>query len=315
MNKKKINLGIEVLRMILCFWVITFHCSGLNKKYKILNTFFHVPTFMLITFYLSYRIVFSKEIQKLKIRFCRLLLPYIIIPIIYLLVLILKFRKYSILKINNLFIDLYLQYLTGYKLYISLWFVENLIIFSIFFRIIYYSFKLDYFFILQLIQIFSYLLQYNEINIYLSKYKPHIRSFYLIIEMLPIAITGIMFAHIELLEQLKNHRNKSIFFSLFILYFIYKYNVFVNVNGFAYSGIKNNIAAICLFISFSLIPFDKLMNNFILIIVKKLTSHTGGIYYFHIIIFNLIKDISFLKISPILRCLVIYILGYIYICR
>ena len=129
--------------------------------------------------------------------------------------------------------------------------------------------------------------------------------------MLPIAITGIIFAHIELLEQLKNHRNKSIFFSSFILYLIYNYNVFGNFNGFPYSGIKNNIAAICLFISFSLIPFDKLMNNFILIIVKKLTSHTGGIYYFHIIIFDLIKDISFLKNSPIFRCFSIYILGYI----
>ena len=173
-------------------------------------------------------------------------------------------------------------------------------------------FKLDYFFILQLIQIISYLLQYNEINfIFFSKYKPHIRSFSHIIEMLPIAITGIIFAHIELLKQLKNHRNKSIFFSLVILFFIYKYNVFGNFKGFLYSGIKNNIAAICLFISFSLIPFDKLKNNIIVIIIKKLTSHTGGIYYFHIIIFILINYISFLNNNPILSCFITYILSYI----
>ena len=104
MKENKINLGIEILRMILCFWVVSFHCAGNinNKNYKILNTFFHVPTFMLISFYLSYKIIFSQEIQKLKIRFCRLLLPYIIIPIIYLLILILKFRDYSLLKIKLL---------------------------------------------------------------------------------------------------------------------------------------------------------------------------------------------------------------------
>ena len=29
--KKDINLGIEILRMILCFWVLSFHCLEKNK--------------------------------------------------------------------------------------------------------------------------------------------------------------------------------------------------------------------------------------------------------------------------------------------
>lgn len=67
-KNKKLNLGIQILRMILCFWVIAFHYSGNKnkKKYKILNTVFHIPTFMLLSFYLTYKIFKFKNIFKFK---------------------------------------------------------------------------------------------------------------------------------------------------------------------------------------------------------------------------------------------------------
>jgi fucose 4-O-acetylase-like acetyltransferase len=85
-NNYKSNLGIEILRMILCFWVITFHFAGNSNKvkYKILQTFYHVPTFMLISFYFSYKAFISNDIIKYKMRLERLLIPYIIWPIIFL---------------------------------------------------------------------------------------------------------------------------------------------------------------------------------------------------------------------------------------
>lgn len=263
---------------------------------------------MLLSFYFSHKIFFSQETQKTKIRLTRLLIPYIIIPIIYILIFV-KFN--SKLRINELLVDLYLQYLTGYKLYVQLWFVQILIIFTVFFKILYYLFRLNYFLIIKIILIISYLLQYNETNYNLFfKQRPHIRSVSHIIEMLPIAITGITLAHIQLLQKLKNHRNKSILYSLVILLFIYKYNVFGNFKGFPYSGIKNNIAAICLSIVFTLIPLEKIMNNCILASIKKLTSYTGGIYYFHIIVFKELNNISFLNNNPIFGCFCIYILCY-----
>ena len=82
----KINLGIEILRMICCFWVICFHYSGIQniKKFKIFHDiYFHVPCFMIITFLLTYKIFESKNIIKLKQRFERLAIPYIIVPFIY----------------------------------------------------------------------------------------------------------------------------------------------------------------------------------------------------------------------------------------
>lgn len=66
---KKINLGIEILRMFLCFWVLCFHCLKKNKINYFLffiakTKFFHVPCFCFISFYFSNNniIFFSREL-------------------------------------------------------------------------------------------------------------------------------------------------------------------------------------------------------------------------------------------------------------
>ena len=62
-----------------------------KKKYKILKTFFHVPTFMIISFYCSYEVFIPNNIlQHLE----RLLIPFIIIPIIkFAIILLLKYSR------------------------------------------------------------------------------------------------------------------------------------------------------------------------------------------------------------------------------
>ena len=138
---KSINFGIEILRMILCFWVITFHYSGkkIKFKYKIITHFYHVPTFFFISFYLTYKIFTLKSIIKIKQRFERLIIPYITIPIIFLII---KFFSSDFKKnIKNILLDLYVQYITGYYFYIHLWFVQNLIIYTIICGIIFFFSK------------------------------------------------------------------------------------------------------------------------------------------------------------------------------
>ena len=76
--------------------------------------------------------------------------------------------------------------------------------------------------------------------------------------MIPIAVTGITLRSINILNILTNHRNKSILFSIIIIYIIYNYNnIFIEFRGFSYSRKKLNIAAICLFTSFSLFHLKK----------------------------------------------------------
>ena len=95
------------------------------------------------------------------------------------------------------------------------------------------------------------------------------------------------------------------------LYFIYNFNVFGKFKGFIYSGINQNIAGICLFISFSLIPFNKLKNRIIIIFIKTITRYTGGIYYLQKITFYILRRIKYLHRRPLFKCFIIYVLGYL----
>ncbi len=311
-----INFGIELLRMILCFWIILFHFGGDNnkKKYKILNTFFHVPTFMIISFYFSYKIFSSKNILKIKLRLERLLIPFLIIPIIkFVIIILLEYPRINKINIKELFIELLLNYITGYNIIVPLWFVHILIIITILFEIIYLLFRNHYLFVLQSLAIISYYLQYSEINFKIfNNYRSHLRAVSHFAEMIPIATTGLNLGYIKILDFLKNYRVKSIFFSIIILLFIYNFNILGEFRGFYYSGIKQNIAALCLFFIFSLIPFEKIINNkYCFIIIRKISSYTGGIYYFHPIIKDILNKIKYLTNQPLLTCIIIYIIGYL----
>ena len=307
-TNKTINLGIETLRMILCFLVIAFHFSGKEnrKKYKILNTTYHVPTFMIISFYYSYGLFSPLKIDKIKTRFERILIPYVVFPI---LMLSLRNEIYY-----QLYKDLLLQYLTGYRIHLPLWYLLDLLILTIFYTIIFYIFKKNYVRILIKILIISYLIQYYEINyIIFSDLTIHLRTLARIIDMLPISITGLILSSFKLLLILKKNIIKNFFCFIIIFSFIYNYNfnIFGNFKGFLYSGIKNNLAAISLFSIFSLIPFEKIKNPKIQFLLRKISSYTGGIYYFHPIIHDLIeRKIKKAKENRIYACFLNYIFGY-----
>ena len=292
-NNYTMNLGIEILRMILCFWIITFHYAGIKnkRKYKILNTFFHVPTFMLISFYFSYKTFFSNNILKYKKRLERLLIPYIIWPIIFLLI----SNPYNFIKIKQLIIILSHQYITGYKNFVTLWFIQILLFLGVFFQIIIFLFKKNSLLIFQIFSIISYFIQYKEINYRIFFHYPaYLRSVSHIAEMMPIAVTGLNLRNKDIFKILSINKIKFISFSMTSLYFIYNYNVFGQFKGSPLSGIKQNIAGICLFISFYLIPFNSLKNIIIINFIKAITRYTGGIYYLQIIIFHILGRITFL---------------------
>ena len=65
-EEKKLYLGIEILRMIFAFIILFFHCMN------------EITIFFIISFYFSYNSFSLKKISKIKERFKRLLVPYII---------------------------------------------------------------------------------------------------------------------------------------------------------------------------------------------------------------------------------------------
>ena len=109
-NVKKINLGLQLLRMILSFWIVIIHSYFFKGKARLKKHFdekmFHVPTFMLISFYFFYNYLQKRDNFKISQRFKRLLIPYIIWPFIY-LVINNTVRKLFAIKNEN--INLYLK--------------------------------------------------------------------------------------------------------------------------------------------------------------------------------------------------------------
>ena len=72
---KKINYSYQLLRLILCFWVVIHHCC---RKVYLFKGKFHVPTFLLMSFYFYYNTLKNKNIKKIKQRYQRILIPYIV---------------------------------------------------------------------------------------------------------------------------------------------------------------------------------------------------------------------------------------------
>ena len=107
-------IGIEILRMFLCFRIVLLHYYSLNNKYilKLKNNNYQVPCFFFISFYFLYSTISNINIDKMKLRLERLLIPYIIYPIIVwivnnLMFKIIKFNRFNrLLSIKELIIHL-----------------------------------------------------------------------------------------------------------------------------------------------------------------------------------------------------------------
>ena len=165
--KKNKNLGIELLRMILAFWVLIYHCYKKSKSIQniICSRLFHVPTFMLLSFYYFYPCLSSRNIEKTIQRFERLFIPYIIWPfIIYIFNnLFLSIFKFSVFNKKLLLKDFYIQILIGTKYYSIFWYHFDLIYITFLFTIIFFIFKNNCLLILQIIAITIIYLRYSGI--------------------------------------------------------------------------------------------------------------------------------------------------------
>ena len=282
-ENKNINYSIELLRLVLCFWVVLHHCCKYVGKFK---GRFHVPTFMIMSFYFYYNSLKAKTIIKINQRFERILIPYIIWPIsIFIFNNILikvfgitKFQKKLKLK------DLVLQLIFGFKYQVVFYYQFNLILLSIIFTFISILFNEKIIIIFQTLLIVSYFLQYSIWNKYIfKKYSLVIRiplgSF---LELLPFAVSGITLHYLEVITKLKKNRKLSIFFMEAIIFLILKYDVFVKIKGYFFPGIFLNIGGICLFILFSLFSFRNKKLVALLKIISNLILFNLSIMYMNI---------------------------------
>ena len=263
------NYGLELLRMILCFWVLLFHCLKQNDNIYINNfkkKMFHVPSFFFISFYFLFPVIKERNFKKMKIRLERLSIPYFFWPLLSW-----SFTNISFLTLKKSRFDRYLPFLElkeqliiGRKFFGQFWYIFNLLFFSIIFFILSLSFDIKMFMkIVRFLAIISYFLQYSKYNyIYFDNYKDCIsHSIGHFVEVFPIAVFAFTLSISEKINSLRAYRNISIFYCTVIIYFIFKYDLFMNIEIYSqtynYNGLDKCVFSIFAFIGFYLIPFEK----------------------------------------------------------
>ena len=320
LNKPNINknIGIQILRAFLCFWVLLNHCFNAHNI-KLRNYLFkyrlHVPCFILTSFYFSYKTITSRDIIKIKKRFERILIPYLVFPLI-ILILNNLFNFFLSIGIFGRYLnlnDLFYQYIFGRRFNPVFWFQLYLIWSTLLFIIISFLFKQKFSLVIINIYFIAYFLQYSNINLkFFSKFTPSVKlSVGVFVEMLPISVTGLLIAYFNVFKLI-NNRIFSIYFSFISLLFIIIYDLFSILDGVSFSGIVLNIGSIYLFVIFYLIPINYFRSITFTKYILIFTNYTQGIYCMHMILkVALNRKIDFIKNGSFIGCILIYIFCYI----
>ena len=281
-----------------------------QKKNKFKHVlYYHIPTFFLLSFYYTYNTFTSFNINKIKLRFERIVLPYICWNIISF---ILNNIYHFILNWNCFYTiyDFLLNLLNGHMFIISLWFQNILILTTLIISIIVFLFKNHYLLIFQIILILSYRFQYSGENyLFFTRYFSlfFTTTYGRFFETFPHSMTGFYLGVFKVMNKLLMYKRRTIFISLFALIIISIYDFDNILSGFKYGGLRLNFAAICIFLIFFslnevlILKKIKLMNLF--------TSFTAGIYFIHNLVGRgfILKKLLGNRINTIYGCIIIYL--------
>lgn len=312
-HNKKINLGIEVLRCYMSFSIVVLHFLKKEYNTKFFTKFichchaFYVPTFFLISFYLSFNTYRLKNITKLKERLIRILLPYCIWPsFLWIRNILINYKN---IKFNySLYKPILFQILIGCEFYRVFWFQFDLIIITIIFSILVLCFDGYTFNILKILGIFFLIINHlyeNKLSIY-----SQIGSIKLLLKAFVFSVTGLFLSEISILKLLKKKRYIAFKLIIPLIFFISEYFRILQISKI-FQVILIEIIIICSFLIFSLIPFELIKYNIVQKIIKKLTSNTGGIYYIHCGVRTVFSTyFKIFSIGDFKSCIINYIVCY-----
>ena len=222
------NYGLELLRMILCFWVVLFHCLQIYNSNCIILFFkrkmFHVPSFFFISFYFLFPVIKGKKNKKMLQRIERLSIPYFFWPILTWNInnIFFSIFKKSRFGIILSFVELKEQLIIGRKFFSHYWFLFNLLLLTYIFFIIALIFESNNFLkIIRFLSIISYILQYSKINyIFFDRYPDCVNhSVGYIVESFPHAGVAFTLYSSGILNHFKNIRHTIIFYCIIGLFF------------------------------------------------------------------------------------------------
>ena len=314
-NKNVPNFGIELLKTIVFFFILVYHCY--DQKYcnnQILKIILeaiplYYPTLFIISFYFSYSYFSIKNLEKIKKKFLKLIVPYIFWPIIFYIINSLlddsKSHNYT-LK------DLSFQLIIGRSIACVFWFQFNLIIISIIFCLIILFSKNYYLHILGSIFFLIYIADCFQLSInFFEQYSDNInRSIGRISKMLYYSIFGFILSSFKFLPALRKYRILSIIISFSISFAIIYFKLFTSENYF-YERLFMDLGALNLFVFFYMIPFENITFGPCIFFIKQITSYSNGIYFLHIKIIEYFQD-SFQAFADktLIGCALNYIICY-----
>ena len=265
--KTKINLGIAILRFILCFWIVLIHCSHVKKQHaQYLNKEFHVPTFILISFFFYFPMFNGKIVNKIISRFQRLLIPYLIWPFIVLIInnIVLSGCKYGYTLKHVTIKDIFIQILIGCKIHAIFWFQFNLLFLSLFLTLIAFLFNKTVLKVIIFSGIISFFLHISKLsyNFFIKYEKFFGMNMGSLIELLPMAVMGSIISSKYNALKVKYCSIYSYFVLAFVIFILFQYNIFIYQPGFRYPNVSMNIfASTNLFLFFSSLPFEKIKHE------------------------------------------------------
>ena len=314
------NIGLQILRMIMSFFIIQRHCFdvSLAKNAIIILTYetfrFYTTTFFLISYFFSYKTLKFKNINRIKLRLQRFIIPYIIWPIfIFLLNNIYYFFGININHLNLK--DLFIQLITGKRIYEVFWFQCNLIFTFILCCIIALTIQNYFLFTAQIFGIIGYI--YHSLHYHFELFEAYnieIRTLFQDFgKVLFFSSIGLTLASLVNIDNLKKRKKKAMLLSIFSLIIVYLINYFyLNKILYYLECIINIIAAISFFIHFSIIP--DLNNKQLVSLISKITNYTGGVYYLHVIVWKILsRKMDIFKRKTLNGCFLNYIICH-FIC-
>lgn len=290
-NIKTFNYGLAVLKCLLAFSVVSMHNFKNNSTkntiilYITKDTYIHVPSFFIISFYLmSINFSFSNKNNFLR-RIKRLLIPYIFWPIIIWIM----NRLFNIINKKIIFPESYssliLQLLWGHEFMFQFWFQWNLLVITILFYLIIKVFKKQSLFFLLILLILAYISQYSGFNYiyFYIKFPPSNRlTIGRLFEMIPFAVTGYIFGFYRIVNFLEKKKIKVQILSIIIYNIIKDLKSVSHIKGLGYKGINLNIQSECVFCIFSLLHLEIINEYYIYKLIIPLINHSAGVFYLHI---------------------------------
>lgn len=316
--EKKINYGLSVLRVFMCFEVILNHLWSPEIDGKNFWIFLKlrpaaVPVFMIMSFYFMGRHFLDFSGKSFRLRIWRILYPQIGWAIIYFL----AYKLYDIISgQNQLQIeDLFLQIIFGHSINQSMWYQFDLLIITlVFYAAFRYIPQKITVRLLIGVSICTLIIQYLGISYPLfdslgDEFKYSIGRLF---EVFPYATLGFLFYYFRILEKFNNNWNVYFPITLLFLFISFRFNVFPTKVGFGYSGLNLIIMSMCLI--FVANTLNRVISRKQYKFITVVSQYTLGIYCMHRLvgsifakIFNLL-DASFIGFA---YCILIYIICYL----